>query len=156
MTFFILHSAFLLSIALTQVSYVSFRLTERTFRDRTHDWSVGSQREILLDCTYQESESEESTQKYLRADNVERCMESTIWVFCPPSSSSSISAAVKMDASQWREEPCGVSIALHCRKLITTLPSKITPIPTCPTLTAHPSLNLPPPRRQPRIQPQPA
>ncbi|KAK2920196.1 hypothetical protein Q8A73_002400 [Channa argus] len=32
--------------------------------------------------------------------------------------------AVKMDASQRREEPCSVPIALHCRKLITTLPSK--------------------------------
>lgn len=70
--------------------------------------------------------------------------------------SCSISAAVKMDASQWREEPCSVPIALHCRKLITTLPSKITPTPTWPTLTTHPSQNLPPPQPQPQIQPQPA
>ncbi|KAK2854042.1 hypothetical protein Q5P01_006703 [Channa striata] len=64
--------------------------------------------------------------------------------------------AVKMDASQRREEPCSVPIALHCRKLITTLPSKIIPALACPTLTVHPSLNLPPPQPQPKIQPQPA
>ncbi|KAK5873966.1 hypothetical protein PBY51_018958 [Eleginops maclovinus] len=50
-----------------------------------------------------------------------------------------------MDASQWREEPCSVPIVLHCRKLIKTLPSKFTPALACPTLTIHPSLNLPPP-----------
>lgn len=40
-------------------------------------------------------------------------------------SSPSVSAAAKMDASQQREEePRSVPIALHCCKLITTLPSK--------------------------------
>lgn len=76
-----------------------------------------------------------------------RNMESTFLHLC---------SSVKMDASQWREEPCSFPIALHCCKLITTLPSKITPTPTCPTLTTHPSLNLPPPQPQPQILPQPA
>lgn len=58
-------------------------------------------------------------------------MECTTSVLCGCISSShsllsscAVSAAVKMDASQRREEPCSVPIASHCRKLIITLPSK--------------------------------
>lgn len=99
----------------------------------------------------EESEQERKRQSNFKTNEVARNIECTTSVLCRCISSShsllsscSVSAAVKMDASQRREKPCSVPIAPHCRKLIITLPSKITPTLVCPTPTVHPSLNLPP------------